>query len=117
MPTYKIVDSVFPTCSLPLTSLASESAAEVGEVFETGVGLIVGVWLVLATTAVFLLVVFAVELFAVVFVVPPQAEKSNAKAAMLNVEKVVVFMTFIFLFEAELSISVDASEEADLSGA
>jgi hypothetical protein len=71
----------------------------------------------LATTAVFDLLVFAVELFTVVFVVLPQAEKSNAKEAMQNVEKILIFMTFIFpLLEADLSISVDASGEAGLSG-
>ena len=70
--------------------------------FETGAVLLllIVVWLELVTTAVFdLLAVFAVELFAVVFAVLLQAEKSNAKEAMLNVDKVVVFKIFIFLFD------------------
>lgn len=54
----------------------------------------------LTTTAVFLLTVFAVELFVVVviFDVLVQAEKSNAKEAMLNVDRVVLFKIFNFPF-------------------
>ena len=58
--------------------------------------LFTAVWLALATTAVFdLLAVFVVEMFAVVFPVLPQAEKSSANEAMLKVEKVVTFKIFI----------------------
>src|SRR5215216_702130 len=96
MPTYKITDSVLPTCSSPSTLLASDCPG-VGAVFETGAVLFTAVWLALATTAVFdLLAVFAVEMFAVVFPARLQAEKSNANDAMLNIEKVVIFKIFIF---------------------
>lgn len=117
MPTYKITDSVFPTCSSPWISSSADSPAGVLAVFETVAVLFTAVWLELTTTAVFdLLAVFAVELFAVVFAALPQAEKSSAKEAMLNVEKVVIFMTFIFPFlKADLSISVRVLKEVGLS--
>ena len=57
-----------------------------------------GAGLELTTTAVFLLGVFAVELFAFVFPVLLQAEKSNAKEAMLSVERVVLFKIIKFPF-------------------
>ncbi len=85
--------------------------------FETGAVLLLltVVWLELTTTAVFdLLPVFVVELFDVVFVALLQAEKSNAKEAMLNIDKVAVFKIFIFLLITDLSIRVGAFKEAGL---
>ena len=62
-----------------------------------------------------LLAVLAVEIFAVVFPALPQAEKSNANDAMLNMEKVAVFEILIFsLSEAGVSISrCDFEEQMD----
>ncbi len=85
--------------------------------FETGAVLLllIVVWLELVTTAVFdLLAVFVVELFVVVFAVSPQADKSNAKEAMLTVDRILGFKIFISFLTTDLSIRVGAFKEAGL---
>jgi hypothetical protein len=70
-------------------------------VFDTGELLLTGVRLELEATAVFdLPAVFVVELFAVVFAVLLQADKSNANEAMLNIEEVLTFKIFVFPFSS-----------------
>lgn len=95
MPTYRMTDSVFPACSSPAIFCDSDAPAGVDAVFAAGV--VVGVEL--ATTAVLaLLAVVVVELFVVVFAELPQAEKSNAREAMLSVERGVLFTIIRFSF-------------------
>ena len=116
MPTYKITDSVFPTCSSPWIWLASDCPAGVGAVFETGAVLFTGVRVELATTAVFdWLEVFVVEMFVVVFPALPQAEKSNANDAMLNVEKVLIFKILIFPTQKLIFLSADVTFQEQMN--
>ena len=85
----------------------SDLPAGVGAVFETGALLFTAGWLELVTTAVFdLLAVVVVELFVVVFAALPQAEKSNANEAMLNIEKVVIliFSSLVICFVSRASL-------------